>query len=262
MRQIALPCLTFAAIGFAHSAVAAPAFWTANDPFVGKWKLDISRSTIVDDMRVDALGPKRFAFIFEGGPRETIVADGTDQPGLTGTTLAVKAEDARNLTVVRKQDGRITVSAHWKLAPDGRSLRDSFTGFRPDGSKVTVDYLYKRMSGSTGFAGDWESTTKPADLSVEFAIEPYDNEGFSFVSSASTKNVTFDGREHAARGTKDGSTFSGRRRGARAMEYTEMTGGKIERQRRFEVSSDGRTLTETLHIAGQAIPDVLVFARE
>ena len=28
--------------------------WTANDPFVGKWKLDASRSTIVDQMAVEA----------------------------------------------------------------------------------------------------------------------------------------------------------------------------------------------------------------
>ena len=67
----------------------------AHDPFVGKWRLDVSRSTIVDAMRVEAVGPNKYRFSFEGAPAETIVADGTDQPGLSGTTLSVEAVDAR-----------------------------------------------------------------------------------------------------------------------------------------------------------------------
>src|SRR5690242_18610740 len=92
---------------FVAASLAASDFWTAKDPFVGKWELDVSRSTIVDAMRVQAVGPNKYAFNFEGAATETIVADGTDQPGLPGTTLAVKAADAHNLTVVRKQGGRI-----------------------------------------------------------------------------------------------------------------------------------------------------------
>src|SRR5262252_2463073 len=105
-------------ISVAVGSLAASTFWTANDPFVGKWRLDVSRSTIVDEMRVEALGSNRYRFNFEGGPAETIVADGTDQPGIPGTTLSVKANDAGNLMVVRKQDGRTIVSATWKLSQD------------------------------------------------------------------------------------------------------------------------------------------------
>ena len=91
-------------------AIAAlSGLWTASDPFVGKWKLDVSRSTIVDQVVVEAAGPNKYTFRFEGGPAETIVADGTDQPGLTGTTLSVKAADSRSLKVVRKKGGRVVV---------------------------------------------------------------------------------------------------------------------------------------------------------
>jgi hypothetical protein len=190
------------------------------------------------------------------------VADGTDQPGLPGTTLAVKPEDARTLTVVRKQNGRIVVSAIWKLSRDGRILRDAFTALQPDSSRLSVDYVYKRMSGTSGFAGTWESTTKPTGLKVELEIRPYANKGLSFVSAGSDKSVTFDGRDHAASAAKDGTMLSGRRRGDRVMEYVEKTGGKVERTRQFELSPDGRTLTETLRPAGQATPTVLVFERQ
>jgi hypothetical protein len=250
-------------MGFvAAASLAASAFWTASDPFVGKWKLDISRSTIVDDMRVEALGPNKYAFNFEGGPRETIVADGTDQPGLPGTTLAVKADDERGLTVVRKQDGKVIVSARWKLSPDGRILHDAFTGLQPDGSMLTVNQVFRRMAGTSGFAGTWESTTKPAGLKLELGIQPYGNKGLTFVSAGPNRNVTFDAREHPASDAKDGLTLSGRRLGARALEYTEKNRGKVQRSRRFQLSRDGRTLTETLRSAGQVTPNVLVFERE
>ncbi|MFL6727892.1 MAG: hypothetical protein ACJ8FS_15460 [Sphingomicrobium sp.] len=262
MRRIALPCLALASIAVVQPAVAASTFWTANDPFVGKWRLDISRSTIVDDMRVQVLGPNRYGFNFEGAPTEIIIADGTDQPGLPGTTLAVKAADARTLTVVRKQDGRIIILASWSLSEDGRTLRDAFTSVQPDGSSATVDYVYKRLSGSSGFAGTWESTTKPTGLKVELGIQPYGSKGLSFVSVGSNRSVTFDGQEHAVPGDKDGLTFSGRRKGARAMQYTEKKRDEVQRARQFELSRDGRTLTETLHTSGHVTPDVFVFERE
>jgi hypothetical protein len=250
-------------IGFAVVAsVAASAFWTGNDPFVGRWRLDVSRSTIVDDMRVQALGANRYAFNFEGGPTETVVADGTDQPGLPGTTLSVTAGDSRSFHVVRKQDGHIIVSAAWKLSPDGRTLRDTFTSVQPDGSRTTTDYLYKRMAGSSGFAGLWESTTKPTGLELELAILPYEKNGLSFVSPGSSRNVIFDARDHLVAGAKNGMTISGKRRGTRVVETKEKDSGKVERARRFELSADGRVLTETLRTAAQRTADVLVFKRE
>lgn len=247
---------------FVAVASFAPAFWTANDPFVGKWTLDASRSTIVDDMRVEALGRNRYAFNFEGGPAETIVADGTDQPGQPGTTVSVKAEDARTLMVVRKQNGRIIISAHWKLSPDGRTLHDKLTSFQRDGSSATVDYVYKRMSGTSGFGGSWESRTKPVGLNLALEIQPYDEKGLTFISAGPNRSVIFDGRERASPGAKDSLTLSGRRRGARSLEYLENNQGKVERARQFELSRDGQILTETLHVAGQRTSDVFVFERE
>lgn len=246
----------------ALAAGAASTFWTATDPLVGKWKLDVSRSTVVDQMKVEAPGPGKYSFSFEGAPTETVIADGTDQAGGQGTTLAVKPGDARSLSVVRKQDGRIVIAANWTLSEDGRILRDAFTSLQPDGSSTTVDYVYKRISGSAGFAGMWESTTKPVGLQLELEIRPYDGRGLWFVSPGSDKKVIFDGKDHAVAGAKDGLTLSGRRRGAQAIDYAEKSGGKVQRARRFRLSSDGRSLTETLRAAGQQTPDILVFERE
>jgi hypothetical protein len=238
------------------------ALWTANDPFVGKWKLDASRSTIVDAMRVQALGANKYSFNFEGAPTETIVADGTDQPGLPGSSLSVRMENARTLTVIRKQGGRVVVSATWNLGQDDRTLHDAFTSFQPDGSRLTVEYVYRRASGTSGFPGVWESTTKPVGLKLELEIQPDGDERLRFVSPGSDNRVTFDGRDHAVAGVEHSMTLSGERRTMRNMDYTEKHRGKVKRTRHFDLSGEGRTLTETLRSDGQTTPDIFIFERE
>jgi len=48
--------------------------WAANDPFVGKWKLNPSKSKLTDQMKIEAVGANRYAFDFGGGNLETVVA--------------------------------------------------------------------------------------------------------------------------------------------------------------------------------------------
>jgi hypothetical protein len=77
-----------------------------NDPFAGKWKLNASKSKLTDVMKVESAGGRKYAFDFGSGNAETILADGTDQPGNAGTTLAVTVVDSNPWKVVRKKDGR------------------------------------------------------------------------------------------------------------------------------------------------------------
>ena len=70
--------------------------WAANDPFVGKWKLNPSRSKLTDQMKIEVAGANKYALDLGGGAIQTIVADGTYQPGLDGTTLSVTVEGPVN----------------------------------------------------------------------------------------------------------------------------------------------------------------------
>jgi hypothetical protein len=246
----------------AMAYLAASGLWTADDPFVGKWKLDAAHSLIVDQVEVESAGPNKFTFRFEGNPAETVVADGTPQPGVQGTTLAVTLEGPRSLKIVRKQEGRTLLVANWKLSNDGQTLRDDFANVNPDGSSFTIHYLYRRKAGHAGFTGLWESTTPPVGVQFELQIQPYGAEGLSFGLAGSVKNVTFDGQDHAAAGAAQGATMSGRRPSERALEITTKINGKISDTRTYKLSRDGRTLTYTTHPPGQTTPNVYVFVRE
>lgn len=52
----------------------------ADDPFIGQWKLNASKSNIVDVMKVGSLGENKYAFSDNGSGPETIVADGRTSP--------------------------------------------------------------------------------------------------------------------------------------------------------------------------------------
>src|ERR1700747_1692324 len=95
----------------------------ADKPFVGKWKLNGSKSRLPDQMKVKKVSANKYAFAFEGGDyEETIVADGTDQPGVFGTTFSVTVEGPNSWKVVRKTDGKILLTANWKLSEDDNTL--------------------------------------------------------------------------------------------------------------------------------------------
>src|SRR5437660_10370078 len=80
--------------------------WAANNPFVGKWKVNPSKSKLNDEMKVEAAGANRYAITFAPGLVDTVVADGSEQPALRGTTLSVTVKGSHNWAVVRKMKGR------------------------------------------------------------------------------------------------------------------------------------------------------------
>ena len=238
----------------------------ANDPFVGKWKLNTDKSTLTDEMKVKSLGVNKYAFDFGSGDPETIVADGTDQPGLEGSTLAVTSEGPNNWRVVRKKDGRMQISAIWTLSADGNTLHDNFTGYQPNGSTFNLDYLYARTAGTSGFAGTWDSTSEKVNSAVEIEVQPFEGDGLSFINRAqqSTRTMKFDGKDYPVQGPDvlAGSMSSARRLNARTLEFTEKLNGKATDTQHMEISPDGKTMTTTIQSPGRRKPKILIFDRE
>jgi hypothetical protein len=232
-----------------RAGLAIGMLWTANDPFVGQWKLDPSRSKLADEMKVTKVGQNKYTFDLGGGQPETIVVDGTDQAGLAGTTLSV-APEGLNWKVIRKKDGRMFITATWTLSKDGRSLTDDFTSTSQDGSTSNVKYVYRRTAGGkSGFAGTWVSTSEVVNSVFTIQITPYENSGLSFVFPGVTTNVTFDGK-------------SARRLNASAVEIIHKSEGKITQTQHFELSPDLKTLTLTTRTMGRTAPNILVFERQ
>lgn len=236
--------------------------WAA-DAFVGDWKFNPSKSKLTDVMKVEDLGDNKYSFDFGGGP-ESIVTDGTDQPGNRGSMLSVTREAPDTWKVVRKKDGRMLLTATWNLSPDGNTLSDNYTEFAPNGSPSTVNYLYKRTASGTGFAGTWES---PMTMTSSFVLQvrPYEGDGLSFIRSPQDiRNLKFDGKDYPVEGpgAGPGVTSSARRVDERTLEITDKVNGRIIRTERREISPDLKTLTRTIRPSGQQEPNIYIYERQ
>jgi hypothetical protein len=248
----------------------APLSRAADQPFIGKWKLNLAKSKLADQMTIAPAGANRYTLTFAGiGDTESLVADGTDQPGVSGTTISITIEAPNNWKIVRKQGDRTVVDANWKLSDDGKTLTDTFLGNQPDGSTSRVDLVYKRAEGSasnSGIPGTWETTEEKMDTAYEIEIRPYENDGLTFQVSGGVppSNVKFDGKEYSAAGASPAAgsvTTSARRLGDHSIELTKKLKGKIVETREITISPDLKTLTMTRHLVDQRVPNVLIFDR-
>lgn len=248
----------------AAACVMASAAWAASAPFVGEWKMNPSKSKLADQMKVESVGANKYAFDFGAGS-ETVTADGTDQPGYGGTTLAVTVEGPDSWKVVRKKDGHVLLTANWKLSKDGSALSDDFTSFALDGSASNLKYVYERTTPASGFAGTWESASATVNFEFVIKIQPYDGDGLSLISPSADqpKNLRFDGKDYPniSSSASPGSTYSSRRVNEHTFEITDRLNGKILDTQRIMLSSDRKTLTLTVHKTGTRAPSVLVFER-
>jgi hypothetical protein len=241
--------------------------WAANDPFVGKWKVDPSKSKLNDEMKVEVAGANRYAITFAPGFVDTVVADGSDQPGLGGTTLTVTAKGPNSWVVVRKMKGRTLLTGYWTLSEDGKTLNDAYTEYAADGSASSIPYVYERTAGSSGFPGTWDSESEKVKAGIELEIQPYEGDGLTLNSpdAEMSKKMKFDGNDYPdpdPNGDR-GAASSGRRANERSLEITDRFKGKIMGTRQIELSADLKTLTMTVRLEGQSRPkSILVFDRE
>lgn len=238
---------------------------SAQSPFIGQWTFDSSRSRTPDEMKVQSQGGNKYTFDFGGGA-ETIIANGSDQPGLYGTLLSAKAEAPDTWIIERKKDGRLMLRATWKLSGDGSTLTDYYREFETDGSTVSMDYVYQRAGGGSGFAADWQSIKETRNTPLLMEVKAYEGDGLSFTTRAEqrTQNVKFDGKDYPDSGpnARQGASTSALRVDEHHLVITHKFNEKVTGTEDVGLSADLKTLTITLHFAGRDKPNVMVYQRQ
>jgi hypothetical protein len=250
----------------AHLAASlkATAAWSADDPMLGNWKLNAQKSRVIDEMKITSLGGIKYSLDFGGGPPETIVADGTDQPGNSGTTNSTTIVSPDEWRGERKKNGKVQIVGIWTLSKDGKTLHDDFTYFPDNGKTVHIVYVYERRGTGSGFAGDWVSTTAQVDTVYVVQVKSFGGDGLSIFSSAegTTKNIKFDGKDYSNTGSGVTIVSSAQRQDERTIALTDKIGGKVVDKQEISVSADSNTLTMTIHVPDRSDPNVFVFERQ
>jgi hypothetical protein len=240
----------------------------SENPFLGTWKLVASKSRMPDEMKVQLKSGNTYAFDFGGGV-ETIVVDGSDQPGVGGSLLSVNAQGPDTWIVTRKNAGKVVINATWKLSSDGSTLTDYFRQFETDGSTTSLDYVYQRAGADSGFAGDWQSIKETVNSPYVVELKDFQGDGLTIADPVErrTKNVKLDGPDEP-KNTADAATNAGAVRSsslrhvdAHTLVVTDKVNGKATVTEEFVLSADSKVLTMTVHAAALAKPFVLVFER-
>lgn len=237
------------------ACLLAASLWAADDPFCGKWKLNMEKSKLTgEQVKIQDLGSNKYKWTV-GNTVDTIAYDGTDQPAHFGRTISMAPEGTNTWRMVIKKDGKTLSSMTHALSDDGTTQTIKGTETKPDGTTSDFNVVWKKVSGGSGWAGTWENTDVKLSSPDQWQIEPYESDGLTFNTPAyhDTLSMKFDGKEYEEKGptVAPGSMSSGKRVDAHTLEVTDKVKGEVVDQTKFEVSPDGKTLTLTIREPGQ-----------
>lgn len=247
----------------ALACLLAGTLWASDDPFCGKWKLNMEKSQFTgDQIKIQDLGGNKYKWTV-GKISDTIAYDGSEQAVHFDRTLSMTPDGANNWKMVIKKDGRIISSMTHTIAADGKTQTIKGTETKPDGTTSDFNAVWKKVSGGAGWGGTWQESDVKFTSTDEWEISPYETDGLSFNNSGyqNVLNMKFDGKEYEEKGpdVASGSTSSGKRVSGNTLEVTDKIKGQVIDHMKFEVSPDGKTLTLTVHETGQQKPLTFVY---
>jgi hypothetical protein len=247
----------------ALACLLAGTLWAADDPFCGKWKLNMEKSTFTgEQIKIKDLGGNKYEWTV-GNVSDTITYDGTDQPVHFGRTISMAPEGANSWKMVIKKDSRAISSMIHTISDDGKTQTIKGTETKPDGTTSDFNVVWKKAGGGSRWGGTWESADVKFTSPDEWDIEAYESDGLTFNTPAYQDKLSmrFDGKDYEEKGPNvaPGSMSAGKRMNAHTLDVTDKVKGQVMDHTKYEVSPDGKTLTLTIRETGQAKALTIVY---
>ena len=235
-----------------------------DDSYTGTWKLNVAKSKFTGRRdKVAAAGANAWTFSY-GTSSWTVKTDGSDTPTPFGNTVALQAESPTTWRFSWKApNGQALATETWTLSADGKSMSRVSSGTRESGERFSDTTQMKRVAGTQGFAGTWETAvvkiSAPTDFTARATATGLDfkvpAENFSFTCS-------YDGKPNATHGPRvpAGQTVACTKRG-KSVQFIVKIGDKTFTTIDWSISADGKQLTSTAHDTGVPEPYVGVYDR-
>jgi len=244
---------------------AAPLTRAADESFIGKWKFNPEKSQLSGlTYKVGEAGGDKYTFAF-GDDSETLTL-GKDHLTKYGNTWTVTKTGPNTWKWVIKRNGKVMSDATWTVSDDGATSNYVNTETHQDGSTSHNETKLKRTTGTSGLVGTWESTEIKIGSPTSLEIAKWGADGYSMKNPADKAVTDFklDGKEYKPKGptVPTGMTVSGKKGDENKMELTYKLKSKVTETDSWELSSDGKTLTDTITFPGVDKQEVDVFDRQ
>ena len=140
----------YLAVGLA--CLLAGRLWAADDPFCGKWKLNMGKSKFsANDPRLRIL-----AAISTNGPAARCRTRSLPMARISQSISAEpfdRSTGTNEWKMVIKQDGKVLSSMMHTLSDNGKMQTIKGTSTKPDGTTSDFNVQLKKVSGGSGWAG-------------------------------------------------------------------------------------------------------------
>lgn len=248
------------------SLCAAPLVLAADDSFVGKWKMNPDKSQFNGlTYKVDDAGGNQYRLVF-GDDVETLAFDGKDHPTKYGNTWSITKSGPNAWKWMQKRDGKVISDATWTVSEDGATSTYVSKEMRPDGSSSHDETKLKRTAGTSGLVGTWETAEIKIGSPGTIEFQKWQADGYSMVSPVykGHTDLKLDGKDYTPKGPRvaKGTTVSGKGTDDHHMELTYKLKGKTTETDSWELSADGKTLTNTVTYQGLDKPEIDVYGRQ
>lgn len=158
-------------LAFSLAAFAVLPALAADNPWVGTWKLDPAKSHFTGDTFAYSEAPNGMMHFSDGS---TISYDF----GIDGKTYKTHDDRTTMWTAsgdnawdsVTKANDTVLVSVHRELSSDGKTLKITASGTKPDGTPFSDESIYVRETGTKGLVGKWRSTKVTISAPESFVI--------------------------------------------------------------------------------------------
>lgn len=244
----------------------APFALAAGDSFVGKWKLNPNKSQFSGlTYKVKDAGAGKYSFVF-GDDVETMTLDGKEHLTKFGATWSVTQSGPNAWKWIQKRNDKVTSDATWTVSKNGATSTYISTEMRQDGSTSHDETKLKRTAGNgPGLVGTWVSTRIKIGSPATIEMAPWQKDGYSMKSPVNKGQTDFklDGKAYTPKGPliPKGTTVSGKKIDAHHIVLTYKLKGKTTETDRWELSANGKTLTNTITYPGESKPEVDAYDR-
>jgi hypothetical protein len=216
----------------------------AADPaYVGKWKLNSSKSSMTGDtVTIENIADGMLQFSAQGFTYK-FKLDGKEYPMPSGGTTAWTATEPDVWDVANRLNGKVSNTYH--LSRKGDVLSVNGKQMKPDGGTIDFSSTYKRVSGGPGFVGKWMSTEVKAPAAM-LEIATTGSDGVMLKDDTGPLcGGQLDGKDNPVLGMMAGSkhTCAFKKVSGSSFELTSKLDGKSMYVEVYSVSTDGKTLT-------------------